>query len=130
VTSQRLRHVLFALATLCGVLALPLSAGADDGPDEVRRRGSCTRSSEIGLRLRSDDDAIRVEIEIEKARRGSRWSVILLHERRIAYRGSVRADSGGSIELRRSVPDFYGADAFVVRASGPRRETCRLSAAI
>ncbi len=126
--SVRPRHVLLVVAVLNAVLALPLSAGADDGPDDVRRTGTCSRASELQLRLRSDDDVIRVEVEIETSRRGSRWVVILLHERRIAVRGNLRTDDGGSIELRRSVPNWLGVDSFVVRATGPRGETCRVSA--
>jgi hypothetical protein len=130
VTSLPHRRVLLALAVLCAALALPLSARADDEPDDVRRTGTCSRSSEIGLRLRSDDGVIRVELEIETDRRGSKWAVILLHERRIAFRGSLRANGGGSVELRRKVPDWFGVDSFAVRASGPRGESCRVSAAL
>jgi len=125
---MRSRHVLLVLAVLYSVLALPLSAGADDGPDDVRRTGTCSRSSELRLRLRSDDDVVRVEVEIETSRHGSRWAVILLHERRIAFRGNLRTDDGRSIELRRSVPNWFGVDSFIVRATGPRGETCRVSA--
>lgn len=120
--------MLLGLAVLSSALALPLSAGADDGPDDVRRTGTCSRSSEFRLRLRSDDDVIRVEFEIESNRRGARWAVILLHERRIVFRGNLRTDDGGSVELRRFVPNWFGADSFVVRATGPRSETCRVSA--
>jgi len=125
---MRSRHVLLVLAVLYSVLALPLSAGADDGPDDVRRTGTCSRSSELRLRLRSDDDVVRVEVEIETSRHGSRWAVILLHERRIAFRGNLRTDDGRSIELRRSEPNWFGVDSFIVRATGPRGETCRVSA--
>ncbi|HSF60901.1 MAG TPA: hypothetical protein VLA69_04345 [Gaiellaceae bacterium] len=125
---MRSHRVLLGLAVLSSALALPLSAGADDGPDDVRRTGTCSRSSEFRLRLRSDDDVIRVEFEIESNRRGARWAVILLHERRIVFRGNLRTDDGGSVELRRSVPNWFGADSFVVRATGPRSETCRVSA--
>lgn len=127
-TSLGSRRVLLALATLCAALALPLAARADDGPDDVRRTGACSRSSEVKLRLRSADDVIRVEIEIETRQRGSRWAVILLHERRTAFRGKLRTDGDGSIELRRSVPNWFGVDSFVVRATGPRSESCRVSA--
>lgn len=82
------------------------------------------------LRLRSDDDAVRVELEVETRQRGSTWAVILLHERRIAFRGNLRTDGDGSIELRRTVPDWFGTDSFVVRATGPRSESCRVSASL
>ena len=132
-TSPRSRClVLLVLVALCAALALPLSAaaGAGDDRDEVRRTGTCTRSSETTLRLRTDDGAIRVELEIETGRRGSRWTVILLHERRIAFRGALRTRSSGSLELRRTVPDWLGTDTVAVRATGPQRETCRVAAVL
>ncbi len=118
-------------AAVLASLVLPLGAAADDGPsDEVRRSGICTRSSEVEVRLRADDGRIRVELEIETGRRGVAWSVIVLHERRTAFRGTLRTGSNGSLELRRTVPDWYGRDTVVVRASGPRAETCRVSATL
>jgi hypothetical protein len=127
VTRKRSRSTLTILASICAALVLPFAAGADDGRD-VRQKGTCSRASEVQLRLRSDDEAIRVELELETPRRGSKWAVILLHERRIAFRGSVRTDNDGSIELRRRVPDWFGIDSVVARATGPRGESCRVSA--
>ena len=121
------RAVLVALAAVVAALALPVAAAADD---DVRRTSSCTRSSEIELELRADDGSIRVELEIETGLRRARWRVILLHERRTVFRGIVRTRSNGSLELRRSVPDWFGTDTIVVRATGPRAETCRVSAAL
>jgi hypothetical protein len=119
------------LTALLAALVLPLSAVADDEPrEEVRRTGTCSRSSDIELRLRADDGRIRIELEIETGRRGTRWSVIVLHERRTAFRGAIRTRDDGSLELRRSVPDWFGTDTVVVRASGPRAETCRVSATL
>ena len=125
--TRPVRADLVALAALVAALALPVAAAADD---DVRRTGSCTRSSEIELELRADDGSIRVELEIETGLRRARWRVILLHERRTVFRGIVRTRSNGSLELRRSVPDWFGTDTIVVRATGPRAETCRVSAAL
>ena len=127
-TSGGSSRALVALAALCAALVLPLVAAADDGPDDVRRSGACSRSSEIELRVRSDDNVIKVELKIETPRRGSTWAVILLHERRVAFRGNLGTRSNGSIELKRSVPNWFGVDSFVARASGPRGESCRVSA--
>lgn len=113
---------------VAAALATPVAASADEG-DEVRRSGTCTASSEVTLRLRADDGRIRVELELEEVRRGSRWAVVLLHERRIVFRGTLRA-SGDSLELRRSVPDWFGSDTVAARATGSRRETCRVSATL
>lgn len=131
-TSGRSRSLaLLTLTSICVALALPVPAGAggDDERDEVRREGTCTGRSETTLRLRADDGEIRVELEIETTRRGSRWSLILLHERRIVFRGTLRARDD-SVRLRRRVPDWFGSDTVVARATGPGAETCRVSATV
>jgi hypothetical protein len=78
-----------------------------------------------------EDDSIRVELELDTKRRGSSWSVVLLHERRIVFRDALRTgSSSGSLKLRRTVPDWFGSDNVVARATGPRGESCRVSATI
>lgn len=122
--------VLVALASLLAALAAsPAPAARSDDGDEVRREGTCTGTSETSLRLRADDDEIRIELEIRTDRRGSRWVVILLHERRIVFRDALRAH-GDSVRLRRSVRDWFGSDTVVARASRAGRETCRVSATL
>jgi hypothetical protein len=129
VTYLRPVRAIVLLAALCAMLALPALATADDG-DDVRRTGRCTRSSDIELRLRADDGTIRVEVRIDAERPG-RWSLLLLHERRIAFRGVVRpAGSSDDVRLRRNVADWFGRDAVTVRAKGPRLEACAVSAAL
>lgn len=129
-TATRGSRARLVLAGLCAALLLPLAGRADDGRDEVRRTVGCSGSSTAELKLRADDEAIRAELEIDSRRGGSRWAVILIHERRIAYRGTVRSTSGGSAKLRRSVPDWFGPDTVTARATGPRAETCRVSATL
>lgn len=122
--------IVLGAVAMCVALWLPAVATADDG-DEVRKAGTCTGSSEIDIRLKDDGGKVRLELEIESRRAGAAWSVILLRERRIAFRGVVRAREGSrTARLRRTFDDWFGRDAFVVRASGPRAETCRVSAAI
>jgi hypothetical protein len=122
--------LLLAAVAACAGLSLPSVASADDG-GEVRKAGSCTASSEMSVRLRADRRKIRVELEIEGRQRGAAWNVILLRERRIVFRGVVRARNGSrEARLRRTFDDWFGRDSIVIRASGPRAETCRVSAAI
>jgi hypothetical protein len=132
-TSRRSSSFAFlAVVWSCAALALPVPAGAGPGgarDDDVRREGTCTGRSETSLRLRADDGRIEVELEIEASRPGSRWSVILLHERRIVFRGALRARDD-SVRLRKTVPDWFGSDTVVARATGPRREACRVSATV
>jgi len=125
-----------AAALICLILGLtagavvPTAANARDD-DDVRVRGSCGKGARSKLRLRARDDAIRVEFEVDRNRSGERWRVTLVHERRVVWRGRVRTRSGsGSFRVRRSVPDFGGADRVTARASGPRGVTCHASAVL
>ncbi len=122
--------LLAALAT-CLALLLPTVAAADDGEREVRRAGACTGSSRATIRLKADDGQIEVEFEVRTRSSTKAWRVVLLHERRVAFQGLVRPRSGGrSVRLRRTVPDWFGRDTIVVRATGPGIETCRATATI
>lgn len=122
--------LLAAFATY-GAMLLPTVAAADDGEREVRRAGTCTGSSRATIRLEVDDGSIDVEFEVRTASATKAWRVVLLHERRVAFQGLLRPRGGGrSIRLRRTVPDWFGRDTLVVRATGPGIETCRVSATV
>ena len=82
------------------------------------------------LRLKADHGAIRVEFEVESRRARERWRVVLVHERRVVWRGRARTRDGGSFRIRRSIPDFDGVDEVSVRASGPRGNTCQATATL
>jgi hypothetical protein len=112
---------------LCLALALatPVPALASGGDDDVRVSGSCGKGATSKLRLREKDGALAVEFEVKAKHGGQRWRVVLVHERRVAWRGQLRTRSGsGSLRVRRSLPDFTGADQVTARASGPRGNTC------
>ena len=124
--------LLVAAAVLGAAVGQPAVAAADDDERrEVRKAGICTGSSDSSIRVRADDGEIRIEFEIDTARSTGTWRVILLHERRIVVRAAVASGgSGRSLRLRRTVADWYGRDTITVRASGPRAETCRVSATV
>ena len=119
------RSLLSALAVLA--LSAPAPASADD---EVRVGGTCGKGATSELRLRAKDGAIQVRFEVDSRRAYKRWEVVLVHERRVVWRGRVRTRSGGSFRVRRSVPDFTGADQVSARASGPRGNTCAAAAVL
>jgi hypothetical protein len=127
----RPRFVITHLAAVAGIwLALALGAAPPalaHGGDrrDVRVSGSCGRGASSKLRLRAKDGAIRVEFEVKGHRGGERWRVVLVHERRVAWRGQARTRSGSrTFRIRRSIPDFEGVDQVTARASGPRGNTC------
>ena len=120
-----------AVLVACLALGLPTVATADNGEREVRRAGTCTGSSRATIRLEAEDGKIDVEFEIRTPTRTRAWRIVLLHERRVAFQAFVRPRSGGrSIRLRRILPDWFGRDTIVVRATGPGVETCRATATV
>lgn len=123
------RRLVLVLALMLA-LALPAVASSAEG-DDVRVQGRCSAASESSLRLRADDGSIRIELRIDTGARRATWHVIVLHERRIAFRSTLRTNrSSGSLRLRRTVGDWFGADTIVARATGPRGESCRATATI
>ena len=114
------------VAVLFVALAAAAPALADEG-DEVRVRGVCTGTGRAELRLRADDGRIRADFRVDRARVGV-WRLIVLHERRIVARATVR--SAGRLEYRRSVADWFGTDTVAVRATSPTGESCRASATL
>jgi hypothetical protein len=127
-TDRRIAALTSLLLTLA--LGAPVPALASHGDDkDVRVTGTCGRGATSKLRLRAKDGAIRVEFAVDSNRAGQRWRVVLVHERRVVWRGRVRTRSGsGSFRLRRLIPDFGGADQVAARASGPRGNTCQATA--
>ena len=102
-------------------LALPATAAARD---DVRVAGSCGRGASAELRLKEDHGAIEVEYRVRRGRSGERWSVALVHERRVAWRGRATTSGNDGFRVRRTLPDYAGADEITARASGPRGLTC------
>lgn len=98
--------------------------------DQARVNGTCGGGATSELRLDARNGRIRVEFEVDSDRGGERWRVVVAHERRVAWRGSARTRSNGSFRIRRSIPDFDGADQVTVRASGPRGNTCTATAVL
>jgi hypothetical protein len=118
-TSVRTRLVL-SLILLVALAAAPGTAVAKDGRPEVRSTVSCGGGVTAELRLRAQDGRIRTRFEIQHGRAGT-WHVVVVHERRVAWRGSAR----NSFEIERSLPDFPGSDAVSARATGPRGVVCQ-----
>jgi hypothetical protein len=131
-----LRKPTIVAVLLAGLLlALPAPSparGGDDdggggGGDEVRASGRCGGGASSELRIRAKDGTIELRFVVRGARRGS-WRVVVVQERRVAWRGTVGAGGGSrSFRVERELDDLPGADAIMVRAAGPRGLTCTAS---
>jgi hypothetical protein len=141
VTSGSLRKASLLPLALLG-LALAVPAFAHDG-DTVSRTVKCTKSSSArldlrredgsgghsgGVALRSSDHTIAVTFTVRSRRSGVTWRVVLLHERRIVFRGRLRTrPPKGMFVLHRSLPDWYGSEVVAARATSPKGEVCPVS---
>jgi hypothetical protein len=122
-----------ALLMTAALLAAPGLAAARHGGDrqEVRVTGTCGGGVRSALKLKSDDGGIEAELEVHQARGSSAWRVVIAQERRVAWRGTVRAGRASrSFELHRRLRDYAGADRVSVRAAGPGGVTCRALATL
>lgn len=122
----------FAVGACALALASADPAEARGGDDRVEAsvRGVCGRASSSRLLLRAEDGEIRVDTDVRTARLGL-WRLTVLHERRVVTRVRVRATrTSGGFRHRAFLPDFAGADAVSVRATGPRGEICTVAATV
>lgn len=125
-----------ALALLCG--APPALAGkgsGKDGQDDGRREaevaGRCGKGASSQMRLRSRDGEIRLEFEVRRRRSGEAWRVVLVQERRVVWRATLRPRrSSGTIRVRRTLDDLHGPDQITARAAGPDGLTCEAVATL
>lgn len=122
--------VLACAVSAATALTLPTPSAADHGRgDEVRVQGSCTGSADSELRVRAEDGRLRIEFRVRSDRPSRAWTVVVLRERRIVFRGPLRAGGGGrELELRRTISDWPGTNTIVVRASSRTGQSCRATA--
>lgn len=121
------------LASVVALLLAPMEVRADEGPDhEARVAGRCSGGGAAELRVRAGDDGeLRIDLALRSRLPAQRWLVVVVHERRLAYRGVVRAGrSSHRTALRRTVANLFGPDTVRVRASGRPGETCRATAMV
>lgn len=132
--SRRASLASLGVAALLALLVPPGSALASDDDrdrDEVRVAGRCGAGATSKLEVERDDGVLEVELEIDHNRNGVAWRVALVHERRVAWKGTVRTrPPRGSFTVERLLVDLPGADTVTARATGPNGLTCRATATL
>jgi hypothetical protein len=131
-----------ALAAVAIALAVPAAgaAGDDEEEDESATRVSCAGGSAV-LRLSGEEDddddddddggRIDVELRVDVRRPVLVWRIVLVHERRLVYRGTRRwSRPRHSLRLARWVPDWAGRQTVTARLTTGAGRTCRLEATI
>jgi hypothetical protein len=128
--SRGVRHTVLLFL---GALAFASPVFANDDDDHVSKVGVCTKSSSSRLDLRRESSGpgkrIVVTFTVRARRSGVAWRVVLLHERRIVFRGTRRTrPPRASFVLQQTLDDWYGSETVAARATSPRGEVCRASA--
>ena len=123
--TRSLAHLL-SCALLLLAVAAPTEAkhGPGSHQHESRSSGSCGGRATWELQLRSRDGKVDVEFAVKHRRAHEAWRVVLVHERRVALRITLRTSAGGSLRLRRYVRNYEGPDRVTLRATGPHSAIC------
>jgi hypothetical protein len=96
---------------------------------ETRAEGRCGYGAMADLRLRGRDGVIEVRFALTHPRAAGAWRLVLIRERRVAWRGTTSVGKGsGRLEVRRTLADLDGVDVITMQAWGPRGVTCRATA--
>ena len=98
------------LATPLSMIASPAHA---DGPEKDREFR--VAGAEVDFKVEKDDGRFEIEVDIDDAKPGSKWRVVLKHDGRLIHKKVHRADSDGEIEIDKNRRNTKGADTFKVR---------------
>jgi len=120
-------------AILMLVLALSLAAAAasvavagSGGGERVVKRGQCSRSADWTLKVKQDDAALEVELEVDQNRVGRRWQVTLLRNGTRFFRGvRVTRSPSGSFTVQRRTRAGARNRIVATARSLSSGETCR-----
>lgn len=109
-------------ALLAAPLTLVGAAPATAGPEKDREFRLA--GAEVDFSVEKDDGRFEVELEIDDARPGSTWRVVLVHDGKRYHNRVHRADRDGEVEIEKKRPNTRGTDTFrvkVKKVGGPKK---------
>jgi len=110
-------------ASLALVAAPATASGGDD--DRVIRTGSCSGSADWKLKVKTDDNRLEVEGEVDSNTSGQKWAWKIKDNGSVAAKGSATTGGpSGSFSVERKIADQSGMDRVVFKASYAG-QTCR-----
>lgn len=65
--------------------------------------------------VEKDDGRFEVSFEIDDAKRGSKWRVVIRHDGKVIHKKVHRADSDGEVEIDKDRRNTKGKDIFKVK---------------
>ena len=98
------------LAAPLTLLAAPAHADGPEKDKEFRVAGA-----EVDFQVEKDDGRFEVDVDIDDAKPGSRWRVVLKQDGTRFHSRIHRADSDGDVDIDKTRPDTRGTDTFKLR---------------
>lgn len=120
--------VLVSTAAGAGLLMAATPAQALEFEREKSVR--CSAGSFATMSLEKEFGRIDADFEIENAAAGRSWNVRMKHNGSTVLRTARVTDYEGDLDVMQQVRDRSGKDRFVVRATGPNGEVCRVKLSI
>lgn len=109
---QKTTATIGAVALLAAPATL-MASPAHAGPEKDRefRLGG----AEVEFSVEKDDGRFEVEVDIDDAKPGSKWRIVLRHNGKRFHNKVHRADREGDVEIEKNRRDTRGADVFKVK---------------
>ena len=91
-------------------LAMLTASPANAADREFRYGGA-----QVEYDVEKDDGRFEVEVDIDDAKPGSRWTISLWHDGKPYYYATRTANRDGDVEVERNRPNTSGRDVFKLR---------------
>ena len=112
-TIRRATATLGAATLLATPLALVAAPAHADGPEKSKEFSLA--GADVDFSVEKDDGRFEVEVDIDDAKPGSRWRVVLRHDGNRFHNKVHTADGDGDIEIEKNRRNTKGKDVFKVR---------------
>lgn len=110
-----LRRTTATLGSLA-LLSAPMMVLTATPAAAVEKSKRCD-GAKMELSVEKDDGRWEVEADIDDARPGSKWRIVLKQEGKTFFNNVRRADDDGDISVDRDRPDTAGSDTFKLRVN-------------
>lgn len=103
------------------LLATPLAVVAAS-PAVAADREFGYAGAEVEFDVEKDDGRFEIDVDVDDAKPGSKWRIVLRHNGKVFHKRVHTADSDGDIDVDRERRDTRGRDTFkltIKRIGGP-----------
>lgn len=109
---------------VAALLAAPLSIMTTSPAMAGKDRDFRVAGAEVDFEVEKEDGRFEIDVDIDDARRGSKWRVTLWHNGKRFHNKVHRADSDGDVDIDKSRRNTRGRDVFKVKVKkvgGPKK---------